>query len=235
MKLFPLLLIVYVAGAAAACLPVTGDRILASDLARANPEFAGLPATLPVAFTPAPGVSRTFRAAELQRFARANGMTLTSPAEPCFEMPMHKVDESEFLEAMRRSMASPASLNIIEMGRSPIPAGRIEFPLTSLEPAPAGGEAPRLWRGFVQYTATRRVAVWARVAVVESRPVARRGDTVPVEVHSGAAVLRFDAIAENTIRDGSIANLRNPVTGKTFHARVDGAKAIVVVGRGPAL
>lgn len=204
----------------AACLPVTGDRILASDLARADARFAALPGALPLAFAP-----HVFRAAELERIARANGLALESATEVCFEMQLHAPVEAEFLDAMRRSLPPSAAITLIEMFPSPIPAGPIVFPASTRE--------PQIWRGYVQYTPTRRFPVWARVSVSMTL-VARRGDTVPVEVHSGRAVIRFDAVAQKDVFPDGVADLRNPVTGRTFHARMDGTKAVLIVGKGPA-
>ena len=43
-------------------------------------------------------------------------------------------------------------------------------------------------------------------------------------------MLRFQAIAENTARDGDMVELRNPANGKTFKARLgSGPKVLVVI------
>jgi hypothetical protein len=215
-----LILPIVAIAAHAACLPVTGDRIFASDLARADARFAALPGTLPLAFAP-----HVFHVAELQRLARANRLPPESLSEVCFETQLHAPVESEFLDAMRRSLPPSAVITMLEMFPSPIPAGTIVFP--------ASTRAPRIWRGYVQYTPTRRFPIWARVSVSIAF-VARRGDTVPVEVHSGRAVIRFDAIARKDVVANGVADLRNPMTGRTFHARMDGAKAILIVGEGPS-
>ncbi len=215
-----LLLAIFVTAASAACLPVSGDRIYASDLARADARFAALPGSLPLAFTP-----HVFHAAELQRIARANGLSLPSVAEVCFETQLHPPVESDFLDAMRHSLPAAAVVTMVEMFPSPIPAGEIVFPATS--------RGAQLWRGYVQYTPTRRFPIWARVDVTIPLAI-HRGDTVPVEVHSGSAVIRFDAVAEKDVPVGGVADLRNPATGRTFQAHLDGFKAILILGKGPA-
>src|SRR6185503_2456876 len=136
---------------------------------------------------------------------------LESATEVCFELQLHAPVESDFLDAMRRSLPPSAAITMIEMFPSPIPAGPIVFPAATRE--------PQIWRGYVQYTPTRRFPVWARVSVSMTL-VARRGDTVPVEVHSGRAVIRLDAIAQKDIFPDGVADLRNPVTGRTFHAHM---------------
>jgi len=50
------------------------------------------------------------------------------------------------------------------------------------------------------------------------------------------AIAQITAIAQTTVRAGEIADLRNPISGKIFRARAEsGSRAVVVVGRGPAL
>lgn len=65
---------------------------------------------------------------------------------------------------------------------------------------------------------------------LEEVPIVRRGESVGVEVICGRAVLKLEAIAERDARRGETLRLRNPVSGKTFVARMEGTKAVVVVG-----
>jgi flagella basal body P-ring formation protein FlgA len=287
-----------------ACRSVGGDRILGRDLALADARFAALPATAQFGYAPTPGGRRIFNAAELQLIARINGIKFADGVDICFETPVHTPDDVEFMEAMRLSLPQRATLRVVDRERTAVPAGRMVFPLSGLEPAAAGNDNTQLWRGFVQYSDTRRLSLWARVSIavsyptvvaardlsedtpigsdvlrVEERtgplshvpaaariedvaghvvrhplkagseiplallddpPAVRRGDSIRVEVRSGLAVLHFDAVAESRAREGEMAELRNPITGKTFHARIVpdpklGSKAVVVVGQGPAL
>jgi len=74
------------------------------------------------------------------------------------------------------------------------------------------------------------------IAILADAPTVRKGDPVAVEVRSGPAHLRFEAIAQSAARDGDMLELRNPSNGKTFRARLDpGAKAIVVITSGQTL
>ncbi len=291
--------------AAPACLPVSEDRILGRDLARTDARFTSLGATLQLGYAPTPGIARVFSAPELERIARSNGIKLGrrisgEGIEDCFEFPVHTPMDAELLAPMRDVLPRDAALQIEDMVHTPIPAGRVEFPLSSLEPAAAGGSDVQLWRGFVQYTDTRRVALWARVritvtqrvvvtnkdleadlpidatalriqersgpwrhevlasridqvagqvvrqrlsagseismSVLAKPPAIRRGDLVRVEVQSGQAVLHFEAMAQTTARAGEYAELRNPITGKTFRARAEaGSRAVIVIGKDPPL
>jgi len=288
----------------AGCFPVTGPRIQAGDLALANSQFSALPSTLIVGFAPAPGARRIYAAAELERLARANGVKLQSPADICFELPMLHVREEDAEIAMRRSLPADAELKIVELAKSDVPAGQLEFPLQGLEPPPPATPGtqlwPQLWRGYVRYGETLRAPVWARVSLlvrytaviankdlpangvvdsaqvrIESRtgplvrekpasrmeevsgrllkravsagapiplasltdlPAVRRGDSVPVDVESGGAHVRFSAIAESAANDGDMIELRNPLSGKTFRARLDhGPRVLLVVTSGQSL
>ena len=277
----------------AACMPISGDRILGRDLALAEPVFAGLPATLAVGFAPGPGEKRILATAELGRIARAHGIDAANIGELCFELPSRQIAKDEVVAVMRRALPSATQIDILEMGKSDAPPGELEFPATGLEPVDVGGN--RLWRGWVRYTGTRKLPIWARVRLqeeyravvalrdaavgtalvaawlrVETRtgqmpretpakriedvqglvlkravkagdPIAasvlalplavRRGDTVRVEVESGWARLHFEAVAEADAHTGDLIALRNPVSGKTFRARVGGlGKATVVIG-----
>ena len=67
-------------------------------------------------------------------------------------------------------------------------------------------------------------------------PAVRRGDSVQVDVESGAAHLRFTAVAESTANEGDMIELRNPLSGKTFRGRLDhGPRVLLVVTVGQAL
>lgn len=300
MKFLLLALLTLPAPVWAACLPVTGDRILGADLASADKKFASLPATLQLGYAPLPGASRVFTAVELRRIAHANGIQATDFSDVCFEISEHVPANAEFIQAMRPALPTDASLRLVDMAHAPIPSGKLQFPLSGLEPPANANDGAQLWRGFVQYTDTRRVAVWARVVIsatyttvvtrtaltadtpidaaslevetktgplkrdvsaarleqvagrvlrrplpagaeiplslIDEPPAIRRGDLVRVEVRSGLAVLHFDAVAESTVRAGEYAEFRNPATGKTFRALAEaGTKAVVVVGKGPAL
>jgi flagella basal body P-ring formation protein FlgA len=59
----------------------------------------------------------------------------------------------------------------------------------------------------------------------------QRGEMVEVTAAVGAAQLELDAIAEASGRRGDLISFKNPRSGKTFRARIEGkGKAIVVTG-----
>jgi flagella basal body P-ring formation protein FlgA len=239
-----------------------------------------------------------FTAQELMRLAKANGITLDGTAdEICFEVPVHPLTDREVGDAMRKSLPDGTSVRIVELQKVSVPAGVLEFPLESLEPATPASPSVQLWRGHIRYAESRQMPAWARVEVqarftavvalediaagavirpgsvrVETRtgsiqrepvaprvedvagrvarrtiragafvpvsalaeaPSVHRGDSVTVEVESGPAHLRFDAIAERAGSKGDLIDLRNPINGKTFRARLgEGARASIVIAGG---
>lgn len=59
----------------------------------------------------------------------------------------------------------------------------------------------------------------------------QRGDAVFVTAICGGAQLQLEAVAENPGKQGDVISLKNPRTGRTFRARVDGKdQALVTAG-----
>jgi flagella basal body P-ring formation protein FlgA len=74
------------------------------------------------------------------------------------------------------------------------------------------------------------------LSILDIPPTVRRGDAVKVEVRSGSARIQISAIAESAARAGEMVELRNPSSGKTFHARLEAdSKAVIEVGAGHTL
>jgi flagella basal body P-ring formation protein FlgA len=280
------------------CRPVVGRRILGGDLALADPRFAALPASLTLGFASAPGTVRTFTALELERIARTNGIHAGNFEEICFTLPMMRLKEEDVTAAMRRSLPQDAALRVVEMSKSDVPVGEVEFPMQGLVPATPANPSVQLWRGAVKYAESLRFDIWARVEVsaparvvvpvmdlpsgvpvslsalgVEVRaftlsgerplskpddvtgklprhliragspitrmdlidaPIVRKGDVVTVQVESGLAHLRFDALAVEPGRAGDVVELRNPSNGKAFRARLEaGPSALIVIPARP--
>ncbi len=218
----PLFILLTVCSATAACLPVSGDRILGRDFALALPQFAGLPASLSLGYAPVPGTSRVYAVAELQRIAHANGIAAgnaDSLSEICFEVPMHEPDDVEFTEALRRSLPPDATLRIAERSRAAIPKGRLEFPLSGMEPGASNADGLQLWRGFVQYTETRRIAVWARVSVSVSYTAVVALRDLPAATPIDADSLRTES-RQGPLKHAPAAVRPEDVTGRVLRQPV---------------
>jgi len=156
------------------CMPVEGDQIRGSDLARAIPAFKQVPPNIPLAPTPGPGGTRVFTAAELQSIASRFSISADAESEMCFEMLTEPLDRERVLEAMRASLQTPdVHIELLEVSSEKVPRGRVEFPREGLgAPALPDRKSPVLWRGNVVYGSDRqRIAVWGRVNV--TAPVSR--------------------------------------------------------------
>ncbi len=283
--------------AAAGCLPLEGDRVLARDLARLAPEFASVAPEEVAGLAPSFGARRVFEPPELARLARRWGVAIEKPAVICFERVTRILTGDAVRAALRQSLGIPeAKVELADFSRLPVPAGRLEFPRSGLA-VPAIGRADEvLWRGRVVAEGGRSVPVWARVrmSVRRPRPVARvplaagravemdqvvleereefplpapdgftleqvagrrprraipagqailpaalmpvreveAGQTVAVEVTSGAARLSFEGKAETAGRAGDAIVVRNPASGRKFRAVVEG-KGRAAVQAGP--
>jgi flagella basal body P-ring formation protein FlgA len=115
-----------------------------------------------------------------------------------------------------------------------LPAGRPvraeQVRLASLEWFPLS-ETPAQGAGLVVGRVPRRAipagAPILAAALTQAQQI-ERGDTVTVDVSSGAAQLRFEARAETSGSAGESVLLRNPSNGRTFSGRVE-AKGRVTV------
>jgi flagella basal body P-ring formation protein FlgA len=56
-----------------------------------------------------------------------------------------------------------------------------------------------------------------------------RGETVHVKVLGGAAIITFDAVAEASGQKGESILLHNPLSGRSFHARIADRGRVIVV------
>jgi hypothetical protein len=116
-----------------------------------------------------------------------------------------------------------AEIELIDYMRGPVPEGELEFTRTGL---PAGASMG-IWSGVIRYAGNRRFPVWAKVRLTLD---VARGDTVHVEVHSGAAVIAFDAQAQASGAAGQTIPLLNPISKKRFSARIEGKGRAIVEG-----
>jgi flagella basal body P-ring formation protein FlgA len=145
-----------------ACLPVSGDRIMAGDMARAVPAFAGMAPELALGFAPAPGSRRTYGAAELARLARRYGLAVEPGMEACFVRPVEALTRGRVAAALGAALPA-ARIEVVEFSRQPVPPGELRFPVSGLQ-APGTGSV-LLWRGAVCAAGQDDFPVWAKVRV----------------------------------------------------------------------
>jgi hypothetical protein len=199
------------------------DRVLLRDLAPAFPDLAAEAMDSPVALAPMPGVQRNFDFAELRRLAAR--LKLADPVrEVCVTRRAAVLEPTRILEALRAQMPA-AQIELLDYTRGPVPEGELEFSRNGVAPgAPAG-----VWSGAVRYAEGRRFPIWAKVRITAD---VNRGEMVHVEVHSGAALVAFDAEAQSSGAAGQTITLLNPISKRRFSARVEG-KGRASVQEGP--
>jgi len=75
-----------------------------------------------------------------------------------------------------------------------------------------------------------KAGAFVPVSVLAEAPAVRRGDRVVVAVECGRAHLNFEAIATTDARTGEMVELKNPLNGKLFRARLEaGGRALIVL------
>jgi flagella basal body P-ring formation protein FlgA len=186
-----LILLAALAPGSAQCLPVSGERILAGDMARAVPVFAGIAPDLELGYAPAPGARRTYSGAELARLARRYGLAVDPGMEACFARPVETLTRDHVAAALLAAMPA-ARLEVLEFSHQPVPPGEVRFPLSGLGTS-RPSESPLLWRGAVSRPGQADFPVWARVRI---RVSGRR--TIAVEtLPAGRPILRAEVREED--------------------------------------
>jgi flagella basal body P-ring formation protein FlgA len=144
--------------------------------------------------------------------------------------------------AGRRSFAVWAQVNVaitenrVVTGRDLLPGRPVEPDQLNIEPyegLPARTPAARSLEQVVGRVPRRLIRAGSPVWIghLEDAPDVRRGDTINIEVQSGATRLTALGLAETPGRLGETVTVRNPQSGGTFSARVSGkGKAVVVTG-----
>jgi hypothetical protein len=189
------------------------DRVLLRDLAPAFPGLTADAMDTPAALAPAPGIQRRFEFLELRRLAER--LNLSEPVrEVCVERRVAPLDPARILAALRAQMPA-AQIELLDYTRGPVPEGDLEFSRSGL----AAGTSTGVWSGAVRYAGNRRFAVWAKVRLTAD---VTRGEMVHVEVHSGAALVAFEAQAQASGAAGQTITLLNPISKRRFSARIQG-------------
>jgi len=149
--------------ALAACVvvPAGSDKIVAGDLAPLSPAFAEVDAADFVGWAPAPGVRRSFSAAELRRTAARLGAAVIPNAALCVERRTTPLEPARILAALQSQMPR-GEIKLLDFTRAPAPEGELVFPPNGCRRGAAGAS---YWNGYVRYGAGHRFAVWAKIAV----------------------------------------------------------------------
>ena len=174
--------------AQAACLAVSGSRIVAGDLRDTAPFLQALDPATPVGFAPLPGAQRILSARELRQFAQRYGIQhIVEPAASvCVERATHIISGDEIKEAMLAALGFPdAELDLIEFSRQRAPNGRLEFRASGLNRPPRHApDTPVIWRGRLIYDGQSSLMIWARVRMSVERTVL----TASEDIAAGTAI-----------------------------------------------
>lgn len=176
--------------AAGRCIAVTGDAIVAADLAGAIPAFGALAGDLRLAHAPLAGAVRTFQIPELERLVARHGLSLAGPVAPvCVERATRSVTREEIEAAMRQAMMGELGgeiecrIEVREFPRHPVSVGTIEFRFAGLS-RPTTPEGEVIWRGRVVYGSRQTAPIWARVRL----SVKRRGVVAVEDLAAGQPI-----------------------------------------------
>jgi flagella basal body P-ring formation protein FlgA len=210
----------------AVCLPVSGSAIVAADLAQAAPAFNAVPADTRIGYAPAPGATRRFKLADLEREARRLDIELGEASEVCFQWPLSVPSEGRFREAMEQALDLPeARIEIEETSQYPAPPGPLVFSRSSLQPPPPGNDTAVTWRGHIEYGGNRRFQIWARVRI--SASVNRIVTTEPIRAGEPIAPeqVRLERVEGFPFGDRTADSL-DQVVGQILRVPLTGGVAI---------
>ncbi|MSV30269.1 MAG: flagellar basal body P-ring formation protein FlgA [Bryobacterales bacterium] len=179
--------------ASAACLPVSGLRIAARDLAPLIPAFADAEVAEDLGPSPAPGYRRNITAAGIAAWAARNGVVATGGAGACFEWQLEPIGREQIAAALSSALPSGAVVEIVDHSRFSAPSGVIKFPRSGLSlPTGISSVRPVIWRGLLSYAPGRSVPVWARVRASISVSRAVAAEVLPALKTIASSQIRFE-------------------------------------------
>jgi len=229
--------------AAASCVAVDHDRIVAADVAAAIPGFASIAPDATLGFAPLAGARRLITGRELAAFAKREGVPLDTPAAGvCVERAAAPLTAERVAAGIRTALgADDARIEVLDFSREPAPAGEIVFPAAGLLLNPARTDGSAFWRGYVKYDGQHTLAVWARIRVLARRDMVaarheialgrkiERGDLeiVSRELFPSPAYVSDPAVAAGSIALKNIA-AGELLTGRAFETAPEVDKGDVV-------
>ena len=171
-----LLLSLLLAPNAPGCWPVSGDHILARDLAAANPLFLSVDPELPLGFAPLPGTRRTFSGGEVAALAKKYGLPAARNQvfpNVCVERATVPLSALELRAALDAALGiDGVQMELLDFSRQPLPRGRLEFKINELNAPPAGHpDLAVTWRGRLVYDGQHSTAIWAKLRISVERSV----------------------------------------------------------------
>jgi flagella basal body P-ring formation protein FlgA len=216
---------IFLAASPGSCLSVSGNQVMARDLAAANPLFASLDPDLPFGFAPLPGARRVLLGQELAGFAKRNGLKIDNQAvgDICIERAAAPLRPDEITSALQTAIGIAGSkIELIDYSKQPLPPGRLEFKWNSVgAPAAHSLEGSVIWRGRLIYDPQHSLMVWAKVRISLEHPVVVAAEDLvpgrPVEA-----------------RQIKVVRLEQPLPGRTLLETPESVVGNVVSRRVPA-
>jgi len=212
---------------AAVCLPVSSDRILARDLAKAVPVFAAAPPAATLGYAPSPGQRRWFSGSDLERLARRLGLAWPGVNDGvCFEWPTAPLTAGVVQQALHAA-APLARFELLDFSRQPAPAGKVEFPLRGIRTGARGQSgAAYIWRGRVKYAAGRSFPIWAKLTGGEpSRRVVAR-ENLPARKVISAEQLVLEEYLRVPATSAGFAERLEQVVGRVPRRSIEAGKPV---------
>ena len=163
------ILMVCAAFAEAGCIQLDSGRILAGDLASAIPLFRAVDPATTLGFSPLPGAERVLSSHELRLIAQRAGIEIgaAETSDLCVQRHVRPLSREDVQSALVQALDTPgAEIELIDFSNQPLPLGRVEFHLASLNKPPRSApRSPVIWRGRLIYDAEHTASVWAQVRI----------------------------------------------------------------------
>lgn len=152
------------------CIAVSGDRILAGDLAPYTAAFSSTDPQTMIGYAPLPGLERRLTRSDLRRALGAAAGNVEIPYSLCVVRTVSRTDPEQIRNAMRTVLPEGAELELLDWSPEGLPEGLPEFALTGLKGTP---EPDRyVWRGrWVPKQGGRSSPIAAIVRLRVRRPV----------------------------------------------------------------
>ena len=161
----------------AGCIAVDGAQITAGDLAKASTEFTKLEHTTVFSFAPMLGSQRTISGAEIAAWAAGHGLGKIATSSACFERASYELAPDDVLKTLKAVLGTSVHdlhIEVLELCRCKLPAGRLEFSISGAALPPLDHPAaPILWRGRLVDSDGHSYPVWARARIVATVTVIR--------------------------------------------------------------
>lgn len=152
------------------CIAVSGDRILAGDLAPSVAAFSSLDPQTVIGYAPLPGLERLLTRTDLSRALGRPGAAADLPASLCVVRGASPIPLEEIRKAMRAALPQDADMELLDWTATAVPAGRPEFSMAGLRRV--SEPESYVWRGrWIPEGGGRSMPVAARVRIRLRRPV----------------------------------------------------------------